>query len=264
MNLSLYQDKDTWIHRLDPRTKITGVVLIFAMCLCFNHPVYVGFITLGVFLLLFFARSLKSLWVLRYILILLFLFSMVIWPFFVKGKDVLFCIKGFCFYKESVLYALAMGLRLSTFVMAGMILIATTKNEDITNGLIMMGLPYPIAFAISTALRLVPTFAGAGATIIQAQISRGLDLESKNIFKRFGKFIPLAVPMFITAIRYTNLLSMALESRGFSPASPRTMYCKPSMRKTDWIVLCAMLVFFIVSLYIRVFLNLGVVIKGRL
>jgi len=264
VNLSLYQDKDTWIHRLDPRTKITGVILLFAVCLCFNDPIYVAALTTGVLFILFFARSLKSLWTLRYILVLLFLFSMIIWPFFVKGKTVLFCIKGFSVHKESILYAIAMGLRLSTFVMAGMILIATSKNEDITNGLIMMGLPYPIAFAISTALRLVPTFAGAGATIVQAQVSRGLDLESKNIFKRFSKFIPLAVPMFIISIRYTNLLSMALESRGFSPASPRTMYCRPYMKKSDWIVLIFLLMVFIITLYLRIFLHAGVIIKDRL
>lgn len=264
MDISLYQDKNTWIHTFDPRTKITGVILIFAMCLCFNNPIYMACITIGVLILLYFARSLNTLWTLRYILILLFLFSMIIWPFFVKGNVILFCLKGICVHKESVLYGVAMGLRLTTFVMAGMILIATTRNEDITNGLIKMGLPYAFAFAVSTALRLVPTFAGAGATIIQAQISRGLDLESKNIFKRFGKFIPLAVPMFITAIRYTNLLSMALESRGFSPSARRTIYYEPKMKKGDWIALLFIIILFITSLYLRIFLKAGIIIHNRL
>ena len=78
---------------------------------------------------------------------------------------------------------MAMGLRLATFVAMGFIFLTTTRNEELTNGLIRMGLPYPVAFALSTALRLVPTFAGAGATIVQAQISRGLDLESGSIFR---------------------------------------------------------------------------------
>ena len=92
-------------------------------------------------------------------------------------------------------------------------------------------------FAFSTALRLVPTFAGAGATIVQAQVSRGLDLESGNIFKRAGKFIPLAVPLFIYAIRHTNMLAMALESKGFSPEAKRTLYLEPQMRPVDYGVL---------------------------
>ena len=78
------------------------------------------------------------------------------------------------------------GTAFSNICGTGLIFLSTTRNEELTNGLIRMGCPYPIAFALSTALRLVPTFAGAGATIIQAQVSRGLDLESGNIFSRVG------------------------------------------------------------------------------
>ena len=110
----------------------------------------------------------------------------------------------------------------------------------------------------------MPTFAGAGATIIQAQVSRGLDLESGNIFSRVRKFIPQAVPLFIYAIRHTNLLAMALESKGFSPESKRTLYYEPRMRIIDYVVLANLTVIFGILLYARVGLHLGVVIPGRL
>jgi energy-coupling factor transport system permease protein len=157
-----------------------------------------------------------------------------------------------------------MGLRLATFVGAGLIFLSTTRNEELTNGLILMGVPYPIAFALSTALRLVPTFAGAGATIIQAQVSRGLDLESGSLFSRIGKFIPQAVPLFIYAIRHTNLLAMALESKGFSPESKRTLYYEPQMHKVDYAVLILLVAILIILLYIRLGLGLGVIITGHM
>ena len=69
------------------------------------------------------------------------------------------------------------------------------------------------------------------------QDGRMLDLESSNIFKRVGKFIPLAVPLFIYAIRHTNMLAMALESRGFSPEAKRSLYLEPQMRTVDYAVL---------------------------
>ena len=127
-----------------------------------------------------------------------------------------------------------------------------------------MGLPYPVAFALSTALRLVPTFAGAGATIVQAQVSRGLDLESGSILQRAGKFIPLAVPLFIYAIRHTNLLAMALESKGFSPQAKRTLYYEPHMEWLDYTVLFSLLGFLALLLYLRLGLHLGAVLTGRL
>ncbi len=125
--------------------------------------------------------------------------------------------------EESFLFGIAMGLRLANFVAIGLLLLSTTRNEEMTNGLIRLGCPYPIAFAISTALRLVPTFAGAGVTIVQAQMSRGLDLKSKNIFSRLAQFIPQAIPLFIYAIRHTNLLAMALESKGFHPGLKKNL-----------------------------------------
>jgi len=225
---------------------------------------YTSAVALGVFATAVSAKAHKALWKLRYILLLLILFSVLLWPFFTSGNTVLWSWKFLRLTKESLFYGIAMGFRLSTFVTAGLILLATTRNEEITNGLIKMKMPYPLAFAFSTALRLVPTFAGAGATIVQAQVSRGLDIESKNILSRFGKFIPLAVPMFISAIRYTNLLAMALESRGFSPNAPRTFYYEPKMAKKDWVILCFLIILLLVLLYMRLILGMGVIIQGRI
>ena len=187
MNIFLYLDTGTRIHRLDPRTKMIGVLIVFAICLCFNHPLYMALITLGVTFVAISAKALPNFWRLRHILILLFVFSTAMWPFYLKGPTPLWSWGRLQASQESVLYGFAMGLRLVTFVGTGLIFLSTTRNEELTNGLIRMGCPYPIAFAVSTALRLVPTFVGAGATIIQAQVSRGLDLESGNIFRRVGK-----------------------------------------------------------------------------
>lgn len=264
MNIFLYLDKDTWAHRLDPRTKMIGTLLVFVLCLCFNHPLYMAGVTIGVMLIAISAKALPNYWRLRFLLTLLIVFSTVMWSFFAKGPTPLWSWGFLHVSKESFLYGIAMGLRLTTFVGTGLIFLSTTRNEELTNGLIRMGCPYPIAFALSTALRLVPTFAGAGATIVQAQISRGLDLESGNILRRAGKFIPLAVPLFIYAIRHTNLLAMALESKGFNPESKRTLYYEPQMRRIDYAVLVFLLLILISLLYIRLGLHLGAVIPGRM
>jgi energy-coupling factor transport system permease protein len=264
MNIFLYLDRDTWVHRLDPRTKIISVLILFAVCLCFNHPLYMAGISLGVVLISISAKALANFWRLRIILALLIVFSTVIWPFFAKGPTPSWSWGPLEVSQESLFYGIAMGLRLATFVSIGLIFLSTTRNEELTNGLIRMKVPYPIAFALSTALRLVPTFAGAGATIIQAQVSRGLDLEKGSIFSRVGKFIPQAVPLFIYAIRHTNLLAMALESKGFSPDSKRTLYYEPHMGYIDYGVILLLSLVLILLLYIRLILNLGVVIPGRI
>lgn len=184
--------------------------------------------------------------------------------FFCKGPTPLLSWGPLHVSRESLLYGIAMGLRLATFVATGLIFLSTTRNEEFTNGLIRMGLPYSIAFALSTSLRLVPTFAGVGATIVQAQVSRGLDLESGNIFSKIGKFIPQAVPLFIYAIRHTNMLAMALESKGFRPDAKRTLYYEPHMRRVDYGVIVLLVLMLSMLLYIRLGLHLGAIIPGRI
>ena len=264
MNIFLYLDYDTWVHRLDPRTKVIGLLILFTLCLCFNHPLYMAAVSLGIWGIAVFSRALSNLWRLRIILLLLLVFSLVLWPFFVHGPTLLWAWGPFRLSQESLLYGLSMGLRLTAFVIAGLVLLSTTRNEELANGLIRMGIPHAVAFAFSTSLRLLPTLAGAGATIIQAQVSRGLDLESGNIFRRMGKFIPQAVPLFLYAIRYTNQLAIALESRGFSPGSKRTLYFEPRMKKSDYAVMVLLAGVLGAMLYIRLGLKLGAIIPGRM
>ena len=264
MNIFLYLDQNTSIHRLDPRTKLISAALLFGICLCFNHPLFLTGISAGIFLLAVAARALPNFWKLRFILLLLILFSSLLWPFFVSGPTLWWTWGPFHISRESFLYGLAMGLRLSGFVGIGLIFLSTTRNEELTSGLILLGIPYPLAFAFSTALRLVPTFVGAGATIIQAQVSRGLDLESGSIFKRIGKFIPQAVPLFIYAVHQTNFLAMALESKGFDPKAKRTFYYEPKMRLFDFLIIGLILLLFLILLYLRLGLGRGIIIPGRL
>lgn len=264
MNIFLYLDRRTWVHRLDPRTKILGLLILFTLCLCFNHPWHMAGVSLGILGIALSARALPNIGRLRYILILLFFFSALMWPFFAAGKTSLWAWGPFRLSRESLLYGIAMGLRLDSFVVSGLILLSTTRNEELTNGLIRMGIPHPVAFAFSTSLRLIPTLAGAGATIIQAQMSRGLDLQSGNILHRMGKFIPQAVPLFLFAIRYTNQLAIALEARGFSPGAKRTFYYEPKMGAADWVVMAVLGLTLAAALYLRLGMGVGGVMEGRI
>ena len=132
---------------------------------------------------------------------------------------------------------MSIALRLDATIIAGMIFLSTTRNEEVAIGLVRLGIPYRFAFAVSTALRLVPTIAATGMTISQAQRSRGLDLDSGNIISRIRKHLPLLVPVFVTTVRSTNVFSMALESKGFGAGSGRTFFLHIALDRRDILVL---------------------------
>jgi energy-coupling factor transport system permease protein len=264
VNVFLYQDHPSPVHRLDPRTKVFLLFLFFSLALVFNHPAYVGGVTALVTLGILLAGVQAAIRRFRLLFILLFSFSVLIWSLTLKGFPVWISWGPLRISREAVAYGLAMGLRLGTFVAAGLLFLSTTRNEEITQGLIRLKVPYPLAFALATALRLVPTLAGAGATIVQAQVSRGLDLSRGNIFRRLGHFIPQAVPLLLLALRQTNTLAMSLESRGFDPGTPQTWFQALKPGPGDYLVLAAGVVLLLGGVYLRLGLGFGDVLAHRL
>jgi energy-coupling factor transport system permease protein len=233
----LYLDRLSPLHQLDPRAKLTGVGALFAACLAFTHPAYVAAVAGCVLLLAGLARCLPNLWRMRLLLALLCLFAGVLWSLLTPGKTPLLPGWPVLVTRESALYGLGTGLRLATMVAAGLVFVSVTRVEEFSLALQRLGVPFVVTFAFSTAFRLVPTLLASAATVVEAQRSRGLDLESGSVFSRLARHFPLLVPVIVSAIRNTDLMAMALESRGFRATAHRTSLLQPRLRARDWFAL---------------------------
>ena len=247
MNVYLYLDKDTIIHRLDPRTKIFILLGSFALTMIHQHPLYTLTITLLIVIHGFVGRSLNNLKRIWWLLVIIGLFSVVVWSLFAKGETHLI---GRISH-ESLLFGISTALKIDSMIVAGIVFLSTTKNEDVFLGLVHLGVPFSVSFAFSTALRLVPGFVGTGSAIIEAQKSRGLNLSSGNILTRFKKHIPLLGPMFLITIRSTNQLAMALESKGFGAIKKRTFYFTVKYKACDRIAIIILVGLLFVNFALR-------------
>lgn len=247
MDPFLYLDRDTFVHRLDPRTKMFLLVGAFVLAFLFVNPLY-GLVVLGLVVAFgALARSLVNLKRIRFILVMIGLVTVVMWSVFSQGVTPLFLFVEW----EALLYGIGVALRIDATIIAGMIFLSTTRNEEIATGLVKIGIPYRFAFAVSTALRLVPTIAATGSTISQAQRSRGLDLESGGLIQRVRKNTPLLIPVFVSTIRSTNVFSMALESKGFGASPERTYFLHLAMGRRDILVLAVFALVLIAALFLR-------------
>ena len=244
MTSELYLDYDTVIHRLDARTKLLIFVFSFIGLVLFEHPLWIIPVTTLILLQTTLARAWVNVWRIRALLIVLTISSVIMWNIFASGEINLF----WFFDLESLLYSAARTMLILMMILCGVNLISTTRNEELVLGMIGLGLPYRVGFAISTALRLVPTIASSIYTISQAQRSRGLDLESGSILERVKKYVPLLIPVFISTIRNTNVFGMALESKGFGAREDRTYYLKLEMLTPDYFVLAFGAIFCVVSI----------------
>jgi len=251
MEIYLYLDRDSLFHRLNPVAKILSLILLLTVAIVFNHPLYV--LTLGLFVIAIggISGSLSNLKRIRVLLILILIFCSVLWPLFVKGSNLLWKFGPISIYRESLLYAVAMGLRLDMMLICGMIFLSCTRIEEFTAGLNKLGVPFSVSFALSLAFRLVPTFAATTSTVIQAQKSRGLDLESGWILSRIKKHVPMLIPIFIYAVRNADLLAMALESKSFGLRKDRTYYQDFKVSYKDYMAIAFLVVLNGVCIYMR-------------
>ncbi|BDG61319.1 energy-coupling factor transporter transmembrane component T family protein [Caldinitratiruptor microaerophilus] len=247
MDIYFYVPGDSILHRLDPRTKMFLLLAVLLLAVATDTPLLPGALVAASLLGAAVARAWPALRRVRVLVGTVFTVSMGMWSLLAQGRTPLLGPVEV----ESVLFGVATGLKLSAMIVSSVLFLATTRNEEIAAGLIRLGVPYSVGFAFSTALRLVPTFVGAGVTIIQAQKSRGLDVESGGLITRMRKHLPLMVPVFASALRSTNQFAMALESKGFGARPRRTDYLQLRFTLRDWLWSAAAAVGAAVALYLR-------------
>ena len=235
MLVDLYVPKDTPLHRLDPRVKIIGALLLTVLCFFLSNIVFLAILL--VFLQTLIATSgikwkayRSSVWlVARFSIILVLL-----WPFFDKlGDPVLLDLWVYKVTFPSLLRSLTVALRLFVIASGWLVLLVSTRQGLMVRGLVRLGCPYDFGISLSIGLRYIPNFIGVIERIKEAQLSRGLDLRRGGPVKRARNLIPVLIPTFIIAVRTIEGLSEALISRGYGAAEKRTYYRDIRMRISD-------------------------------
>lgn len=240
MALGRYAPYDTFVHRLDPRSKLLILVLLM-VAVFFSYPtqtmtfVMGGLLLLVIFVLLLVSRvslrqlfsSLKALWIM---IIILLLINVLIPP--LGASRIAFSIGNFNIFWESILQSAKIILRLVMMISLTLILTATTKPLDLTYALEWYMTPlrlihfptHEIAMTISIALRFIPTLLDETMRIMNAQASRGVDFEHGKVKEKIKAILSLIVPLFMSAFQRSEELANAMEARGYNPRAKRTRY----------------------------------------
>lgn len=248
MDMFLYLDKDTFLHRLDPRTKLLVVLATFVVALMFDSLQVLLALAAIILLYGFMGKVLSNLKRIRAILVMIAFFSIVLWSL-TKGGDTRLLGP---ITLEGIIYGFIIGVKFDVMIISGMIFLSSTKIEEISLGLVKLKVPYRGAFAFSTAIRLVPMIVGTSYTITQAQKSRGLDLDSGTFIQKFRKYVPLLIPTLISIIRGTNVFAMALESKGFGYDEARTNYLEIGFYRADYIVMALTIAITAFSIFAKI------------
>ncbi|MCE5264142.1 MAG: energy-coupling factor transporter transmembrane protein EcfT [Deltaproteobacteria bacterium] len=214
---------------LDPRTKLLLAVAYAGLTIA---AVRLGWATvIGGALLLFVVLIGKARAYLRWLRMALpmsLFFGAVVW------------------WTADVQAALLAAVKLLTLVSVFFVFFSTTLPEDLGNALVKIGMPYVVAFVISTSLRFVPTIGRRVRNVLDAQRARGIPLEPGwSALRQYPAFLG---PVLIQTFQIAEALAEAMEARGFG-RSGRTFLEDYRMRTRDWCALSAGLLVLVLCLF---------------
>ena len=223
MQFELYTEGSSFLYRMDPRVKIIGVLVIFMISVLFTHPLYLGPFFFAILAIDLIGKvPFKRVLLLLKSLSLLVLISMIMWPLLFHPGEEIFRWGNVYVTDLGVAYGIAMAFRILNMVVAPISLMLTTQQRELILGLRGIGLPTKAAFALATAFRFLPTVVGVGNGIIEAQRSRGLDVNKGNFIQRTKNYAAILGPLMISSLRIAQQLALAVESKAMSSRAKRT------------------------------------------
>ena len=236
-----YIAKDSPVHKMDPRAKLLLSILFMVMVFAAGSYASLGIaalFTAGMFA--FSHISLRQAFVSIAPLAILVVFTALLNIFFVQGGEVYFQLGIICISQQGLQQALFIAIRLTILLLGVSLLTLATTTLDLTDGFERLlepfrrfGLPaHELSMMMGIALRFLPQFAIELRTIYRAQISRGANF-STSAKGSLALMTSLIVPLFTSAFRHAETLSLAMDARCYHGGENRTRLRELSYSKRD-------------------------------
>ncbi len=235
------------IHNLDPRVKFIYVCVVFVAAILFGEilPLIALFLMSIPFVLL---AGVQKEW-LRSLRGAAFLAAII----FLVNLASSFFTSGYILTAVAVETAVAMTLRFVVLVESFSVFFLTTSPDHLGLALEQSRVPYEFAFAFTTAVRFVPVLAEEAQTIMDAQKARGLELEKGGFLKRIRNYVPVLIPLIVSAIRRSLELAEAMESRAWGATKKRTNLYSLKLLRGDFALLVINVAVLAAAIFIRVY-----------
>ncbi|XOK62305.1 energy-coupling factor transporter transmembrane component T family protein [Paenibacillus elgii] len=242
----IYQKRNSWLERWDPRMKIVAV-LLFGLSLLLNHHLLLKSAQLALLIVIWgVARLSWRVLTLTFLSLLLFFTSTMIYQAIltpVPGGT--WITIGFVtFSVEGAVKGVVMCEQIAGIVLLLSLLVRTTSPIVLAEGLELLLSPLkklkvPVHEAVmmfSIALRFLPLLLDEFDKIRKAQTARGGGFHRKGVAARFRGVLPMLLPLFVLSILRARDLAVAMESRCYQGDTGRTPIRVYRFRPHDYAV----------------------------
>ena len=235
------------IHNLDPRIKFVYVIAVFIAAIIFTQIIPLAFLFFLQIPFVLLARVQRQ-W-LRSLRGAAFLAAFI----FIINVVTTYFTAGYVLTAVNVENAASMTLRFVVLVESFSVFFLTTSPDHLGLALEQTRVPYEFAFAFTTAVRFVPVLAEEAQTIMDAQKARGLELEKGGLLKRIRNYVPVLIPLIVSAIRRSLELAEAMESRAWGATKKRTNLYLLKLHRGDFVLLAIAVCVLAGAVYVRLF-----------
>lgn len=249
-NILSYVNRDTPVHRLTGVTKLAVFLIWTIVCMVtYDTRVLISALILSVTVFLIAKiRFSEVRTVLLFIGIFLLLNDITLYLFAPEQGVLIYGTRHVLFHfserytvtQEQLFYLFNVTLKYFTTVPIALLFILTTDPSEFASSLTRLKVSYRVSYAVSITLRYLNDVQNDLHNIAQAQQARGIDLtRDAKLKERVLGLAGIAIPLIFSSLDRIELISNAMDLRGFGKKERRTWYCERAMTKNDWLIIGA-------------------------
>ncbi len=253
--------RESPVHRLCGATKLIVFLAWTVVCMLTYHTwVLIGALILGIIIFMIAEIRVNEV---RFVLITMLLFvalnTLAVYVFSPEEGVKIYGTRHligqisdrYTITQEQLFYLFNIILKYFTVVPIALLFITTTDPSEFAASLNRIGISYKISYAVAITLRYLADVQGDYVEISQAQQARGIDLSRKaSLRKRIAGLAGIAVPLIFSSLDHIDLVSNAMDLRGFGKKPGRTWYSARPFRKIDYIVMAGTVILGAAALWI--------------
>lgn len=266
-----YRKLDTWLHRMNPKVSMLCVLLAIVASIVWTNVIYLAALTLALYLVGMSCRfPWKQIgWFLKFALIASLLI-LIIQAFtsddslvkteWIRKTTLFYALPGQkgAVKLGGVLYGIACCLKIYMVVFAIAILGFTVPPSEFIHGL--GKLPFAskqLTFIFSTAWRFIPIIQGQAINLMNAQKTRGMEMEKGSLASKLKKMMRIVTPLLSNSMEIGSDVALTMEARGFG-ATKKSKFVRPGRMGAGAIAACAAIALMIGALVYTSVLGFGV------
>ena len=266
IGLFAYNKIDTPIHRLSGLTKLICFLLL-TFGVMYSYDIRVVLSVMAFALVVFVTAKIRFSQIrsMVYYVLVFVTVNNIISFFFSPEQGVLLygtrhnitpLYAGLMLTQEQLFYQITLFFKYISVIPFGILFLLTTNPSEFASALNRVGVHYKAAFAVALTLRYFPEIQREYVDISQAQQARGLEMSSKaGAISRLRNSVLIIIPLIFSSLDRIELVSNAMDLRGFGKSPTRTWYTNPRMARGDALALVLSTLIFLATVAVSVFIN---------